>query len=390
MRHHRSGRVYLMEVLVALFAIGLLLSLLLPLMHVGRTESPRIVCMNNMRQCALSLMMVQENRRQYPGYANVAGGKRASWVVMILPQLERNDLYQNWQREDFPPGYWEKGYARAEHQLYSPMEVLVCPSAPRSDRTDPLSYVVNSGSAWTANDFRPPMAAPPTWVEDLASGVFFNRARADFNSAATQNNALPPLDAFSPKSGPIMTADYITEHDGLTYTMLLSENLQAGGWACDPGKPTFPLQSEFQMRAVTSFVWYVTGQQNNELPVSNSIARLKNFDPSLVGINRRSDLETPLPDRFSFVPTSNYGGLAAARPSANHGGGVNVAFCGGNSAYLSEDIDYRVLTQLMTPNGREVVVDIDGNGEPIRADAPAGSSPRVVTPWTYDLDESEF
>ena len=34
-----------------------------------------------------------------------------------------------------------------------------------------------------------------------------------------------------------MTADYIAEHDGQTYTMLLSENLQAGGWACDPGKP---------------------------------------------------------------------------------------------------------------------------------------------------------
>ena len=44
----------------------------------------------------------------------------------------------------------------------------------------------------------------------------------------------------------------------------------------------------------------------------------------------------------------------------------------------------------MTPNGREVVVDIDANGQPIRANAPAGSSSRVVTPWTYDLDESEF
>ena len=86
------------------------------------------------------------------------------------------------------------------------------------------------------------------------------------------------------------------------------------------------------MRAVTSFVWYVTGQPNNELPVSGSVARLKGFDPSMLGINQRSNLETPLPERFSFVPTSNYGGLAAARPSANHSGGVNVVFCGGNSA----------------------------------------------------------
>lgn len=390
MRHNRRGRVGLVEVLVALFAIGLLLSLLLPLMQVSRTPGLRNVCQNNMRQCALGLLQVQENQRQFPGYANIVGGKRASWVVMILPQLERNDLYQNWKNEDFPPEFREQGYAKAEHQFYGQFEVLMCPSAPQSNLADPLSYVVNSGSAWTANDFRSPMTAPPTWVEDMASGVFFNRARADFNSAKIKNNSLPPLDAFSPNSGPIMTAEYITQHDGLTYTMLLSENLQAGGWACDPGKPIFPLGSEFQMRAVTGFVWYVTGQPNNELPVSGSVARLKGFDPSMLGINQRINLKTPLPERFSFVPKSNYGGLAAARPSANHNGGVNVVFCGGNVSYLSEDIDYRVLTQLMTPNGREVVVDIDARGEPIRANAPAGSSPRVVTPWTYELDESEF
>jgi hypothetical protein len=334
--------------------------------------------------------MVQERQRQYPGYANVAGAKRASWVVMILPQLERNDLYQNWQREGYLPGYHEKDSVRAKYQLYSPLEVLVCPSAPQSDHADPLSYVVNSGSAQTANDFRPPITREATWVEDLASGVFFNRARADYAATSPQPNALPPPGAFSPDSGPIMTAEYITEHDGLTYTMLLSENLQAGGWACDPRTPGLPMQSEFQMRAATSFVWYVTGQQDNQLPVSAPVAQSKGFDPSLLGINRRSDLETPLPERFSFVPASNYGGLAAARPSANHSGGVCVAYCGGNVGYLSEDIDYRVLTQLMTPSGREVVVDRDANGELIRAAAPAGSSQRVVTPWTYEFDESEL
>jgi prepilin-type processing-associated H-X9-DG protein len=249
---------------------------------------------------------------------------------------------------------------------------------------------VNSGSAQAANDFRPPITREATWVEDLASGVFFNRAREDYAATRPQPNALPPPGAFSPDSGPIMTAEYITEHDGLSYTMLLSENLQAGGWACDPRTPGLPMQSEFQMRAATSFVWYVTGQQDNQLPVSAPVAQSNGFDPSLLGINRRSDLETPLPEKFSSVPASNYGGLAAARPSANHSGGVNVAYCGGNVGYLSEDIDYRVLTQLMTPSGREVVVDRDANGELIRAAAPAGSSPRVVTPWTYEFDESEL
>ena len=166
MRHNRRGRVGLVEVLVALFAIGLLLSLLLPAIQVSRDgPSRRSVCRNNMRQCAIALMQVQENQRQFPGYANIVGGKRASWVVMILPQLERSDLYQNWKHEDFPPEFREQGYAKAEHQFYGQFEVLMCPSAPQSNLADPLSYVVNSGSAWTANDFRPPMTrtAQPGW-----------------------------------------------------------------------------------------------------------------------------------------------------------------------------------------------------------------------------------
>lgn len=389
MRSRRSGRVYLLEVVFAMFIIALLLSLFIP--KIGSSEAPRrSTCQNNMRQSTVALLMVEQTRRQFPGYANVLGDKRASWVVMILPQLERMDLYQNWNNESFPPQFHTRGFQGTENRFYSELEVLLCPSAPASTLVDPLSFVVNSGSARTANDFRPPLAAQPAWVEDLASGVFFNRARADHNSTLPQPSAIPPADAFSPGSGPIMTLDYISQHDGSSYTILIGENLQAGGWACDSANPGYPMQSEFQMRAATSMVWYVTGQADNQLPVSEAVARQKGFDPSLVGINARSDLKHPLPDRYLANPTSNFGGLAAARPSANHSGGINVTFCGGNCGYLSEEIDYRVLTQLMTPNGLDVVVDIDAAGQPIRATAPAGTSQRVTTPWTYRLDESEF
>lgn len=39
-----------------------------------------------------------------------------------------------------------------------------------------------------------------------------------------------------------------------------------------------------------------------------------------------------------------------ARPSSSHPGGVNAAFAGGKTAFLSENIEYVVYQQLMTPD----------------------------------------
>jgi hypothetical protein len=335
-------------------------------------------------------MQYADSHRQYPGYSNAIGERRASWIVPILPQLERNDLYLHWQNsalrfENRPNEY---------NAFYYRMEIVICPSQEREEQlesSNPLSYVVNSGSARTANDFLPPIASPAGWVEDINSGVFFNRARADYDTMITQPNAYPPASTFALDNAPVMTPQFIAEHDGANYTLMMSENLQAGNWATDPLSPTKPFQSEFQMRQSTAFVWFFTGQVDNADPPTAEVKQSNLYDAESMRINGRIELEIPLPVRYrrrGEVPNS--GGLAAARPSSNHSGGVNVTFCGGKSGYLSEEIDYRVYTQLMTPNGAEVVVDLDSAGNPIRANAPAGTSKSVPTPWEKKLDENAF
>ncbi|MEX2141179.1 MAG: DUF1559 domain-containing protein [Pirellulales bacterium] len=52
---------------------------------------------------------------------------------------------------------------------------------------------------------------------------------------------------------------------------------------------------------------------------------------------------------------------AIPRPSSNHPGGVNVAFCNGTTMFLREDIHYRVLQQLMTPDGYHPACEVPGN-----------------------------
>ncbi len=67
-------------------------------------------------------------------------------------------------------------------------------------------------------------------------------------------------------------------------------------------------------------------------------------------------LQAPLPD----VHPINARGTSAdrcdrARPSSNHLGGVNVAFCDGRVQFVRDTMEYRVYCALMTPNGAAAV-----------------------------------
>lgn len=97
--------------------------------------------------------------------------------------------------------------------------------------------------------------------------------------------------------------------DGESSTLLFSENLQAGPWS-QTGK------------MATVFVWHPTNSPTAEQRING---------------NKRNATLSP----------------NTARPSSNHYGGVNVAFAGGNTMFLRQEINYQVYQALMTPNGSQ-------------------------------------
>ncbi len=100
----------LVELLVAIAIIGILVALLLPAINAAREAARRAQCKNKIKQLALATLTYQEANRRFPTGnvhpRNIAmGGScsgsptsapangRASWSVFILPYIEQNALF---------------------------------------------------------------------------------------------------------------------------------------------------------------------------------------------------------------------------------------------------------------------------------------------------------
>jgi prepilin-type N-terminal cleavage/methylation domain-containing protein len=144
----------LVELLVVMTIIGLLMALLLPAVQNAREAGRRATCSNNLFQLALAAVRSNEQSGFIPGWRNKSprpadtvgsGGsttfnQTVSWPVVLLPLMERNDVYENWTTAS----------GSAVEAPYIPF--FVCPSSPPDALTQPtLSYAGNCGSANNAN-----------------------------------------------------------------------------------------------------------------------------------------------------------------------------------------------------------------------------------------------
>ena len=87
----------LVELLVVIAIIATLIGLLLPAVNSARESGRRTQCTNNQYQMGMAANRHNETNGYVPGWRNAivtnSGTIRPSWPVVLLPFMERNDIY---------------------------------------------------------------------------------------------------------------------------------------------------------------------------------------------------------------------------------------------------------------------------------------------------------
>ena len=351
----------LIELLVVISIIAVLMSLILPAVQNARSAARRTQCLNRIRQIGLGLHANagRQASGQFPAYGtwgdaqNAAGvwqnssngRKLRNWVVEILPEIDRQDLFDRWDfdRDHDSTTAGVGGISNADLIEEFQMQILVCPDDQSGDQAGALSYVVNAGyahidttglaptSGWTfstnvhrADDPDMDLNVNGTVNDEEDSQIFRRTGVFWYARLDRDGNSQPsPVKNQSLRIGDI--------YDGSSNTLMVSENINAGAnqfWG-DPSPRfcgfVYPLDPNASSLGLTAADYFKTA---------------------------------PLDPRYEFaVINGARSGPEGLRPfpNSNHPGGVNVAMCDGSTRFLSEDIDLRVYAYLITPAGTRVL-----------------------------------
>ena len=357
-RPHRRGFT-LIELLVVISIIAVLMSLILPAIQSARAAARRTECLNNLHNIGIAFQNKATTTSQLAPYGvfdNSPGRPvlMKSWAVELMASLDRRDIADAWNIQDSTgaPVPWDDdtvpaaGNPRTNRALASlSVKVLACPDDVSAyQRPGGLSYVANLGYA----DLTPPKSLD--W-HDYATSPASETARIDWNNTSTVGDS-QDLEAerdtgvlWAQSNGRNSSHSIDTVWDGADQTILLTENVNAGGIAGGGG--------------VTSWANPHARNVGFVYPVDTSVTR--NYDrPALDNTN--------FPTGAGLINRTKAGNEGRPFPSSLHAGGVNVLWVSGGVKFISESVDQLVYARLITPGGTR------SHGSGIAQQAPLGDN----------------
>jgi prepilin-type N-terminal cleavage/methylation domain-containing protein/prepilin-type processing-associated H-X9-DG protein len=330
----------IVELMVVIAVIGILIALLMPAVQEARESARRLHCRNNTKQIALAIVNYETTKKRYPpggmagtrttptfadGPFDPRGGKMISWQVLILPYLEENSLYKQFDLEK-----------TILEQVGEPQETflnsLSCPSDSAKGRYF-VDDTLTAGKRFAKGNY----------------AAFVSPFHIDFCDLYPGGLA---------GNRPLFRRHII---DGTSKTMVISEvrtrddvTDQRGAWA-------LPWAGSSLLAFDIHVVGSVTGGGAYQPDAySLGLSQL----PNNQGINidmlyACSDVAGAQFDRmpcaqWSAAPNNSKHYLSSA-PRSLHRGGVSVAFLDGHCGFLSDAVDEFSMAFLISPNdGRSI------------------------------------
>jgi prepilin-type N-terminal cleavage/methylation domain-containing protein len=120
----------LIELLVVIAIISLLAGLLLPAVQKVREAANRTQCANNLKQIGTACLHYELDHGYLPPTFIRDGG--ASWMVLILPYVEQNNLFRQW---DLNKTY----YQQSDTARLSAVNIYFCPTRRAAPGEPPAS-----------------------------------------------------------------------------------------------------------------------------------------------------------------------------------------------------------------------------------------------------------
>lgn len=331
----RRAAYTLIELLVSMAVIAVLVGLTATALQRSWSAARRVQCQNNLRNIDFAMLQAIDEGNRFPASGNFSqdpatGGSRRhhSWVVDVLPWLEQRPLAERWDKDrpiEEPPN---------EPLTHAHIPVLTCPDdvsvSDADDRGPDLSYVVNGGVGFTVQrqgTHDCPVDRNWTPLDLDGDGV---TCSAD-GSSSGDKALFKAMGLFFIET---WKWDVTRRHhrladvtDGMSNTVVLSENVRAG---FDPDDPLEGWASPNPYR--TSF--YIGNPCRDGVCSEGNVdyTRSNSGDDAINSGLRKPEGKSPVPNSF-------------------HGEGVNMAFGDGRVQQVRETIDGGVYAALVSPQG---------------------------------------
>lgn len=332
----------LVELLVVISIIGVLVSLLLPAVQKAREAARILHCKNNLKQIGLAVLNYESSQRVLPagGWVEDAGridihptytggsfnpysGKQFSWVVEVLPFLEEQALYEQFDRTYDPANPSDhdifSGSRPAESEPFAQsIATLKCPS----DLPD-AQPLRTQGKIFAKGNYAAYISPTHLEHEDNIPG-----ALGGFDPGTPQGQRMGKI--LDGNSNTILAAEVRVRDDDQD-----PRGVWATPWA---GSSLLSADVHFKLtiragrirpdgfRPITTFPRFATQYPNTAVGYGDQIR--------------------PVPDltaaAIDGMPCSEYEGeatFASAAPRSRHPGGVFAVWLDGHVDFLADEID---------------------------------------------------